>query len=69
MMQRPTVKVVKPRGRTVGDLILLVEGVDGQRMRIFVSGSSDMMHVFIEHDEETEMVEVNEVVAPRWPDR
>ena len=59
---RPTVKVVRPRAVSrdpwvVGDLILLIEGVAGQRARIQIGGSTNVMYVSVEHDEATELLD------------
>jgi hypothetical protein len=60
-MAGPTVK----SRRDQGDLILYIEGADGQRARLRVGGSTDLMRVFVEHDPTVD-IETAEVETTRW---
>ena len=51
---RPTVKIVKPRIQRdgyVGEVVIFIEGLGEQRLRMYVGPGDDIMHVFIKHDE------------------
>lgn len=66
--KRPTVKVVRPRipaGGECGELVLLVEGRMGQRVKVFVGPSIDVLYVAVAHGEDVEVID-DEITGDPW---